>query len=228
LPEANFSLLISHFGVCCLSFGSVKVRGSENCPIRGRLSDFHWRSWLRCKVRREACAVRRYAAVRSLGALSLWMGAKLKNDGPAGVRAVFTLDPRLQQDTLPIGDFPLCRLLLSNDSNYPWFILVPRREAISEIFQLDVAEQQQLWQETTVLSQVLKDAFDADKLNVAALGNVVSQLHMHVIVRKREDAAWPAPVWGKHPAKPYSSEQIAAIRERLRLILTDEFTFLEG
>jgi diadenosine tetraphosphate (Ap4A) HIT family hydrolase len=75
---------------------------------------------------------------------------------------------------------------------------------------------------------VLKDAFDADKLNVAALGNVVSQLHMHVIVRKREDAAWPAPVWGKHPAKPYGSAQIAAIRERLRLILTDDFTFLEG
>jgi|EndMetStandDraft_3_1072993.scaffolds.fasta_scaffold76203_1 diadenosine tetraphosphate (Ap4A) HIT family hydrolase len=156
------------------------------------------------------------------------MSAKLKNDGPAGVCTVFALDPRLQQDTLPIGDFPLCRLLLSNDSNYPWFILVPRREAISEIFQLDVADQQQLWQETTVLSQVLKDSFDADKLNVAALGNVVSQLHMHVIVRKREDAAWPAPVWGKHPAKPYNPEQIAAIGERLRLILTDDFTFLEG
>ena len=156
------------------------------------------------------------------------MGAKLKNDDLAGVRAVFALDPRLQQDTLPIGDFSLCRLLLSNDSNYPWFILVPRREAISEIFQLDVADQQRLWQETTVLSQVLKDSFDADKLNVAALGNVVSQLHMHVIVRKREDAAWPAPVWGRHPAKPYSSEQIAAVRERLRLILTDDFTFLEG
>jgi diadenosine tetraphosphate (Ap4A) HIT family hydrolase len=93
---------------------------------------------------------------------------------------------------------------------------------------LDVADQQQLWLETTALSQVLKDSFDADKLNVAALGNVVSQLHMHVIVRKREDAAWPAPVWGKHPAKPYGSEQIAAIRERLRLILTDDFTFLEG
>jgi len=141
---------------------------------------------------------------------------------------VFALDPRLQQDTLPIGDFPLCRLLLSNDSNYPWFILVPRRNDISEIFQLDVADQQHLWQETTALSEVLKDSFDADKLNVAALGNVVSQLHMHVIVRKREDAAWPAPVWGKHPATPYSQEQVATIRERLRLVLSDDFTFLEG
>lgn len=140
---------------------------------------------------------------------------------------MFALDPRLQQDTLPIGDFPLSRLLLSNDSNYPWFILVPRREDISEIFQLDAADQRQLWQETTTLAELLKDSFDADKLNVAALGNVVSQLHMHVIVRRREDAAWPAPVWGKHPAKPYTPEQVAAIRERLRLILTDDFTFAE-
>lgn len=159
---------------------------------------------------------------------SFGMGAKLKKDDQRGVRAVFALDPRLQQDTLPIGDFPLCRLLLSNDSNYPWFILVPRREDISEIFQLDVADQQQLWQETTALAEMLKDSFDADKLNVAALGNVVSQLHMHVIVRKREDAAWPAPVWGKQPAKTYNPEQIATIRERLRLVLTDDFTFLEG
>ena len=150
------------------------------------------------KVRREASAVRRYAAVLSLGAPSPGRGAKLKNETQAGVRTVFALDSRLQQDTLPIGDFPLCRLLLSNDSNYPWFILVPRRDDISEIFQLGVAEQQQLWQETTALAETLKDSFDADKLNVATLGNVVSQLHMHVIVRKRDDAAWPAPVWGKH------------------------------
>jgi diadenosine tetraphosphate (Ap4A) HIT family hydrolase len=156
------------------------------------------------------------------------MGAKLKIDDQAGVRAMFALDPRLQQDTLPIGDFPLCRLLLSNDSNYPWFILVPRREGISEIFQLDVADQLQLWQETTALAETLKGSFDAHKLNVAALGNVVSQLHMHVIVRKHEDAAWPAPIWGKHPAKPYSAEQVAAIRERLRLVLTRDFTFVEG
>ncbi len=141
---------------------------------------------------------------------------------------MFALDPRLQHDTLPIGDFPLSRLLLSNDSNYPWFILVPRRADISEIFQLDAADQQQLWRETTLLAELLKDSFDADKLNVGALGNVVSQLHMHVIVRKREDAAWPAPVWGKHPARPYTAQQVATIRERLRLILTEDFTFLEG
>lgn len=140
---------------------------------------------------------------------------------------MFTLDSRLQQDTLPIGDFPLCRLLLSNDANYPWFILVPRREDISELFQLDVTDQQQLWWETTALAEVLKDSFDADKMNVATLGNVVSQLHMHVIVRKRDDAAWPAPVWGKHPAKPYSAQQVEAIRDRLRVVLADDFQFLE-
>lgn len=140
---------------------------------------------------------------------------------------MFALDSRLQQDTLPIGDFPLCRLLLSNDSNYPWFILVPRRDDISEIFQLGVADQQLLWQETTSLAELLKSAFNADKMNVGALGNVVSQLHMHVIVRNKEDAAWPAPVWGKHPAVPYSDEQVIAIREQLRRVLPEDFTFLE-
>lgn len=140
---------------------------------------------------------------------------------------MFTLDSRLQQDTLPIGDFPLCRLLLMNDANYPWFILVPRREAVSELFQLDMADQQALWLETTRLAETLKDVFVADKMNVATLGNVVSQLHMHVIVRRREDAAWPAPVWGRHPAKAYSAEQIAAVRERLRLVLTADFRFVE-
>ena len=190
------------------------VRSPQKCLMAGR------------GFRRQG--IRGYAAVLSLGASSLEADAKLKTDDQPGVRAVFALDPRLQQDTLPIGDFPLCRLLLSNDSNYPWFILVPRREDISEIFQLDVADQLQLWQETTALAETLKDSFDADKLNVATLGNVVSQLHMHVIVRKREDAAWPAPVWGKHPANPYNAEQIAVIRERLRLVLTEDFTFLEG
>lgn len=109
---------------------------------------------------------------------------------------MFTLDSRLQQDCLLVGDFPLCRLLLMNDASYPWFILVPRREEVSEIFQLDGADQRQLWQETSLLAETLKDTFAADKMNVATLGNVVSQLHMHVIVRRRDDAAWPAPVWG--------------------------------
>jgi diadenosine tetraphosphate (Ap4A) HIT family hydrolase len=185
------------------------------------------RYWCAKTVRSERSGVHRYAGllypVQARG-----LPGRPQSINERGVRAVFALDPRLQQDTLPIGDFPLCRLLLSNDSNYPWFILVPRRENISELFQLDDADQQQLWKETTALAETLKDSFDADKLNVATLGNVVSQLHMHVIVRKREDAAWPAPVWGKHPAQSYDAAQVGAIRERLRAVLTDDFKFLEG
>ena len=138
---------------------------------------------------------------------------------------MFALDPRLQQDTLAIGDFPLCRLLLMNDANYPWFILVPRREAVSELFHLDQADQQQLWLETTRLAETFKDAFVADKMNVATLGNVVSQLHVHVIVRRRDDVAWPAPVWGRHPAQPYAGQQVGQIIDKLRLVLTENFQF---
>ena len=141
---------------------------------------------------------------------------------------MFSLDSRLQQDTIPVGDFPLCRLLLMNDAQYPWFILVPRREAVSELFQLDAQDQASLWRETTFLAEVLKDSFAADKMNVATLGNVVAQLHIHVIVRRRDDIAWPAPVWGRHPAVAYEAAQIEAIRERLRLVLTDDFNFIDG
>lgn len=141
---------------------------------------------------------------------------------------MFVLDSRLQQDTVWVGDYPLCSLLLMNDAQYPWFILVPRREDVSELFQLDGADQLQLWQETNGLAEVLKDCFAADKMNVATLGNVVSQLHMHVIVRRREDAAWPAPVWSKHPAQPYTPEQLAVLKDRLRLVLTGDFCFAES
>jgi diadenosine tetraphosphate (Ap4A) HIT family hydrolase len=141
---------------------------------------------------------------------------------------MFVLDSRLQQDTVWVGDYPLCSLLLMNDAQYPWFILVPRREDVSELFQLDGADQLQLWQETNGLAEVLKDCFAADKMNVATLGNVVSQLHMHVIVRRREDAAWPAPVWGRHPAQPYTPEQLAVLKARLRLVLTGNFCFAES
>lgn len=137
---------------------------------------------------------------------------------------MFVLDSRLQQDSLVLGDFPLCRLLLSKDANYPWFILVPRRAEVSELFQLSEADQRLLWQETTYLAQALKAAFVADKMNVATLGNVVSQLHMHVIVRHRDDAAWPAPVWGKVPAREYGAGEVDAIRQRVGAVLGVTFT----
>jgi len=136
---------------------------------------------------------------------------------------VFTLDSRLQEDSLVLGDLPLCRLLLSKDANYPWFILVPRRADITEVFELEEADQQQLWVETSALAEALKDAFAADKMNVAALGNVVSQLHMHVIVRHRDDAAWPAPVWGKVAAIGYTQEQLDGIRQQVRALLGESF-----
>ncbi|UCJ16297.1 HIT domain-containing protein [Pseudomonas sp. MM211] len=138
---------------------------------------------------------------------------------------MFVLDSRLQQDTFVLGEFPLSRLLLSNDARYPWFILVPRREEVSEVFQLDADDQRALWGETALLAEVLKDAFKADKINIATLGNVVSQLHMHVIVRYRDDDAWPAPVWGRHPAKPYEQEQLSALRDRLQSVMPAQFQF---
>jgi len=117
---------------------------------------------------------------------------------------MFELHPRLAQDTLAIGDFPLCRLLLMNDASYPWFILVPRRFGIREIFELPQREQQQLLRESSQLSLVVSRIFQADKLNIAALGNVVPQLHLHHIVRYQNDQAWPGPVWGRFPAQPYT------------------------
>lgn len=134
---------------------------------------------------------------------------------------MFTLDSRLQADTLVVGDLPLCRLLLSRDANYPWFILVPRREQVSEVFDLDEQDLRQLWAEASALAEALSDAFAADKMNVATLGNVVSQLHLHVIVRYRDDAAWPAPVWGHAPAKAYEASALAERCARVRALLGD-------
>ncbi|MCI0914023.1 HIT family protein [Pseudomonas putida] len=136
---------------------------------------------------------------------------------------MFEMDLRLQQDSLVLGDLPLCRLLLSKDANYPWFILVPKRAGVSELFDLSPDDQAQLWKETTCLAEALKTEFAADKMNVATLGNVVSQLHMHVIVRRHGDAAWPAPVWGKVPAVEYGPGQVDAIRQRLRVLLDDTY-----
>lgn len=132
---------------------------------------------------------------------------------------MFQLDERLQQDCLAVGDLPLCRLLLMNDARYPWCILVPRREQVSEVFQLDVADQRQLWHEASRLAEILKDVFAGDKMNIATLGNQVAQLHVHVIVRKKTDNAWPAPVWGKQPPLPYSAEHQAQVIERLSAAL---------
>lgn len=117
--------------------------------------------------------------------------------------AAFELDARLAADTLPFGDFPLCRILLMNDAQYPWWILVPRRVGVREIYELNDADQSQLLRESVLFGRALMQAYSGEKLNIAALGNVVPQLHIHHIVRFRDDPAWPAPVWGRAPAQPY-------------------------
>lgn len=118
----------------------------------------------------------------------------------------FTLHPRLQADTETLGNFPLCQLLLMKDANFPWCILVPRLAGVTEIFQLSSEDQQQLMRESCLLGEALMQAFNGDKLNIGAIGNLVPQLHVHHIVRYRTDAAWPAPVWGKIPAIAYTDE----------------------
>jgi diadenosine tetraphosphate (Ap4A) HIT family hydrolase len=137
----------------------------------------------------------------------------------------FELDPRLITDTIAIGDYPLCRLLLMNDSQYPWFILVPRRAGVTELYHLPASEQQQLMHEASDLAETLADMFRARKMNVACLGNMVPQLHMHVIVRKENDAAWPGPVWGKVPAVAYTQEQLDRVRGKLEALLDGEMAF---
>ena len=137
----------------------------------------------------------------------------------------FELDPRLVTDTTTIGDFPLCRLLLMIDSRYPWFILVPRRAGVTEIYHLSADERQQLMQETSNLAEALADLFQARKMNVASLGNMVAQLHMHVIVRQENDPAWPGPVWGEGPAVPYTPEQLDQVRGKLEVLLEGEMAF---
>ena len=127
---------------------------------------------------------------------------------------MFSLHPQLQKDGIEMGELPLSRLLLLNDSRYPWFVLVPRRENISEVYQLEEAEQQQLLRESSQLGRWLMTEFSGDKLNIGALGNLVPQLHLHHIVRFRGDAAWPGPVWGVGSAIPYGEDAIEAMQQR--------------
>lgn len=128
--------------------------------------------------------------------------------GPAGA---FALHPQLQADTHPVGDLDLSRVLLIDDANYPWLLLVPRRADLTELIDLGDDERSRLMSEIAAVARALKDATACDKLNVAALGNAVPQLHVHVIARRRTDAAWPKPVWGAVPPRAYADDE----RERL-------------
>ena len=121
---------------------------------------------------------------------------------------MFELHPRLQADTQILGDLPLCRVLLAKDSQYPWLILVPRVAGLREIHHLPPEQQQQLMQESCAVATLMEEALGPDKINVAALGNLVPQLHLHHVARFSTDAAWPGPIWGAHPAIPYQAQDL--------------------
>jgi diadenosine tetraphosphate (Ap4A) HIT family hydrolase len=131
----------------------------------------------------------------------------------------FNLHQRLAADTLSLGRSRLCELRLMNDSAWPWVILVPMRAGIREIYQLEKADQQRLLWESSELSRDMMDVFAGDKMNVAALGNMVPQLHLHHIVRFEGDPAWPAPVWGKQAPAPYDNAGLARVGELLSPVI---------
>ncbi len=134
-------------------------------------------------------------------------------------KKMFQLDKRLLADTLLLGDFPLSLVLLSRDANYPWVILVPRRESITEVYQLELVDQSQLLRESCLTARAMSEVFSPDKLNIGALGNIVSQLHLHHIARYTDDAAWPAPVWGTVDAVPYTPDKLSVCIVRLQSAL---------
>jgi diadenosine tetraphosphate (Ap4A) HIT family hydrolase len=134
--------------------------------------------------------------------------------------AAFALDGRLAADTRHVASLPLCEVLLMNDARFPWLILVPRRPGLVEIADLPEADQAALWREVNRASAALRAQAPCDKLNLGALGNIVRQLHVHVVARREGDAAWPGPVWGSGPAQPYAASAVEDLIARLRLALT--------
>lgn len=126
----------------------------------------------------------------------------------------FVLDPRLEAETIPVGGLALSSVLLMDDSRFPWLILVPRRAGASELTDLPEAEAVDLMREVRMAAGVMLAMSQPDKVNVAALGNVVAQLHVHVVGRYRSDPAWPGPVWGHGARIPYPAHAAAALAER--------------
>ena len=127
----------------------------------------------------------------------------------------FSLDPQLAADTLAVADLPLCAVRLMRDAHYPWLILVPRRAGLAEIIDLGADERSQLMAEIAAASEALRASFRCDKLNVAAIGNMVRQLHVHVIARRKDDLAWPKPVWGFAAPRPYGVGEAEELVKKL-------------
>jgi diadenosine tetraphosphate (Ap4A) HIT family hydrolase len=142
------------------------------------------------------------------------------------IRSGFVLDPQLASDSHPVAELALSSLRLMDDANYPWLLLVPRVEGARELIDLERGQQAELLDEINRVSRLLRRLFRPYKLNVAALGNLVPQLHMHLIARYREDPAWPAPVWGRSHARPYEPEalvqRISALQAGLKAIALPE------
>lgn len=128
----------------------------------------------------------------------------------------FVLHPQLERDTTPLGDLPLSRVLIINDANYPWLLLVPRRAGAVEVIDLDEVERAQLMSEIALTSRALKEVTECDKLNVAALGNAVPQLHVHIIARRKTDKAWPKPVWGAVPPISHDAKELDRFMEAMK------------
>lgn len=133
------------------------------------------------------------------------------------------LDPRLADDSAPVIELPLCEVRLMDDANHPWLILIPRVPDAIEIIDLTPAQRTQLSHEIDAAARAIKTLFNPDKLNVAALGNLVPQLHVHVIARYRDDIAWPRPVWGAANARPYAPEELVTRVNALRAMLQQQF-----
>lgn len=132
---------------------------------------------------------------------------------------MFTLDSKLNADTFLVTDLKVSRLLLMNDSNYPWLILVPRKADLVELTDLNFEEQVEVLREINLVAKILQENFGAEKLNIGALGNVVKQLHIHVIARFKNDAAFPKPVWGAVAAKPYLENEAEGIIKKIRFLI---------
>ena len=128
----------------------------------------------------------------------------------------FTLHPQLEADTHFAADWPLCRVLVMNDMRYPWLVLVPRREGVTEVTGLDTAERNALMEEIARAGRLLQAYPEVAKLNIGALGNKVPQLHVHVVGRHQGDPAWPGPVWGHSPSVPYEADGLARMLASVR------------
>jgi diadenosine tetraphosphate (Ap4A) HIT family hydrolase len=169
---------------------------------------------------------RAYRGSRAARSIPRRLGTRLASmHDRAMAQLPFSLDARLAADTIPLGASSESQLLLMNEQRYPWLILVPRRAGVREIYELPRAEQVALLEQSCVLARVLSETFRADKINLAALGNVVPQLHVHHVARFVGDPAWPGPVWGHSPRQPCGDAELAARLDKLMAALRPLFPF---